>query len=97
MSTENLVPEPTPESRKVDKVFINTLKIIAGLGLLALLAAQARSGGEQDKFDEILDACRSSNEYVVMHHSGNSRVEFEMDCKITVYRGTPVEFGGGER
>lgn len=90
-----------PKTYHTDKKAIRhqaafTLKALIVLGIMALFARSALNNGLNMKFEEILNDCMTSNEHIVMHHSGNSRVAYEIECKVTVFRGIPVNFNGEE-
>jgi len=92
MTTKNTNKQRAQDWREV----VLMIKILIGLGLVGLFGHEALNNGKSMQFNEMLNGCMSSNEYIVMHHSDNSRVEYEIDCKVTVYKGVPVEFSGGE-
>jgi len=86
--SENI--EPTKESEMVDKVFTTTLKLFVVAIVLALAAMQMRGIAQAEKFEEILNDCRTGNAYIV--YTTNESVYYEIECKVTVFKGTPSEF-----
>ena len=66
------------------------------MGIMLIFVQGALNNGLTTKLNEILDDCMTSNTHTVYHHSGNSRVEYEIECKVNVFRGIPVDFNGKE-